>query len=384
MNIINKELIRDLQSKKGSPCISLYMPTHRNHPDNLQDPIRFQNLTKQLKESLLKKYSAIEINKLLEPFETLRENADFWNHTYDGIAVFSSFDYFKVYNLPVYVKELVIAADSFHTKPIRNYLQTIDHYHILGLSNYDIRFFEGNRYSISEITLPDDFPKNITEALGEELTEKHRTVASYGGVGRQSTSMHHGHGAKKDEIDKDSERFFRVIANNIYEKYSKKETLPLILAALPEHHNLFYKVNKNPYLITNGIMVNPSSVSEEKLINLAWKAFEPEYLIKLKDLTEKFEIALANNLGSDNVYIVAEAANAGKVEMLLLEANLIIPGKLSANGKSIETNGDLNNPDIDDVLDDIGELVTKTGGEVFILPKNKMPVKTGLAAIFRY
>jgi hypothetical protein len=35
-------------------------------------------------------------------------------------------------------------------------------------------------------------------------------------------------------------------------------------------------------------------------------------------------------------------------------------------------------------VDDMGELVIKMGGQVMVLPKDKMPSETGLAAIFRY
>jgi len=384
MNILTKEIIKDLQSKEGSPCISLYMPTHRSHPENLQDPIRFQNLTKELKASLLKKFSAIEVNTLIEPYEALSANSEFWNHTYEGIAIFSSNHLFMEFNLQVPVQEMVISADSFHTKPVRDYLQSMDRYHILGLSNEEARLFEGNRHSLSEIELPADFPKKITEALGEELTEKHTTVASYGGVGSQSSSMHHGHGAKKDEVDTDAEKFFRVIANNVHETYSKPAALPLILAALPEHHNLFRKVNKNPFLIESGITVNPSSVPPEKLKDLAWEVFEPEYIARIKKMTGKYESAKANDLGSDSIDKVARAAKDGRVDTVFLETDLIIPGKLSINGKGNIKKGNMDNPDVDDVLDDIAELVAQMGGEVVMLPKEKMPSQTGLAAIFRF
>jgi hypothetical protein len=66
--------------------------------------------------------------------------------------------------------------------------------------------------------------------------------------------MHHGHGSKKDEVDKDAERFFRVIAGTIYENYSKPTGWPLILAALPEHHSLFQKLSKNPLLLQKALM----------------------------------------------------------------------------------------------------------------------------------
>lgn len=37
------------------PCLSLYQPTHRHHPENLQDPIRFRNLVKAMEASLQQK-----------------------------------------------------------------------------------------------------------------------------------------------------------------------------------------------------------------------------------------------------------------------------------------------------------------------------------------
>jgi hypothetical protein len=36
---------------------------------------------------------------------------------------------------------------------------------------------------------------------------------------------------------------------------------------------------------------------------------------------------------------------------------------------------------VDDLLDDLGELVTKMGGKVMIIPHEKMPTKTGVAAL---
>ena len=141
--------------------------------------------------------------------------------------------------MPIEVQELAVVADVFNTKPLRQYLQSADRYHVLGLSLHEIRLFEGNRHSLVEVDLPSDFPRTIVEALGDELTEKHTTVASYGGTGAESSDMHHGHGGKKDEVDKDAERFFNIIAGTIHEKYSKPSGLPLILAALPEHHSLF-------------------------------------------------------------------------------------------------------------------------------------------------
>jgi hypothetical protein len=68
MKLLTKELIQELLSTEQNPCFSLYMPTHRTHPENQQDPIRFKNLVRQMEESLLQKYSAAEVKEYLEPF----------------------------------------------------------------------------------------------------------------------------------------------------------------------------------------------------------------------------------------------------------------------------------------------------------------------------
>jgi hypothetical protein len=45
---------------------------------------------------------------------------------------------------------------------------------------------------------------------------------------------------------------------------------------------------------------------------------------------------------------------------------------------------DLDNPEIDDILDDLGELVVNQGGNVVVVPQLNMPTDTGVAAIYRY
>jgi hypothetical protein len=384
MKLPTKELIQELLSADQAPCLSLYMPTHQNHPENLQDIILFKNLVRQMEESLMQKYSSGEVQKHLDPLKTLVDNNDIWYHTLDGLAVFSAEGIFEVIRLNKSVEELAIVADSFHTKPLRQYLQSVDHFHVLCLTLHDIRLFEGNRHSLTEVELTADTPKTITEALGDELTDKHSTIASYGGVGGESTSMHHGHGGYKEESEKDAERFFRVVANAIYVHFSKPSGWPLILAALPEHHNLFQKVSKNPLLLPKGIAINPSSVSPDQLAKMAWEIMEPEYNLKLDSLVERFEQARANGKGSDDYKDVAVAAVEGRVDTLLVEADRIIAVRVTNLVTGNTQKKDLSNPKVDDLLDDMGELVIKMGGQLMVLPTGKMPSETGLAAIFRY
>jgi len=215
MNLLSNDMMPELLSINTGTCMSLYMPTHRTHPDNLQDSILFKNLVKKLEQSLLQKYSASETTTLLKPFVELENNNEFWRHTLDGLAVLSTPDMFKTIYLPVSTEELAVVAESFHTKPLRKYLQSLEHYNLLGLSLHDYHIYEGNRHSLTELVLAPGIPKNIEEVLGYELTDKHSTVASYGGVGSGSHSMHHGHGGKAEEVNIDAEKFFRFVAKQL-------------------------------------------------------------------------------------------------------------------------------------------------------------------------
>ena len=383
MELLNNKIVDELKSVEKSSCLSLYMPTHRSHPDNLQDAIKYKNLLKELEESLRHHHFQGDAEELLAPFEELLNDGHFWNHTLNGLAIFGTTDFFKVVGVPVTLNELVVVANSFHLKPLKKYLQSADRYQVLGLSLHDFQLYEGNRHSISQVELPEDFPDTIKEALGAELTEEHLTVASYGGVSGTQGNMVHGHGSRKDELDVDAERFFRAAADVVYEQLSKPSGLPLVLAALPEHHNLFQKVNKNPFLLKDGITVNPKSVHDDKFVKLAWQVMEVDYIQRLSALANTFEEARSKDKGSDDISEVAKAAAESRVDVLLLEADRVIPGKLNEETGNIEK-GNLEHPEVDDLLDDIGELVSARGGKVVVVPTGMMPAKTGLASTYRF
>jgi hypothetical protein len=60
-------------------------------------------------------------------------------NTSDGLAVLD-IDMFKTISLPVAIEELTVVSNSFHTKPLRRYLQSVERYNVLGLSYMIIKF----------------------------------------------------------------------------------------------------------------------------------------------------------------------------------------------------------------------------------------------------
>jgi len=373
------------------PCISLYQPTHRRHPDNQQDPIRFRNLVKELQSSLLQTQTPERTEELLSPFRALASDEEFWKTTREGLAVFGAQGVFRTYKLQRPVDEIAVVAESFHLKPLTRLIQSSLRYQILALSRKSVQLYTGDRDTLDEIVLSPKVPRSIEEALGTELTAAYSGIGTAGtfgpgsgrGQGHGQGGTHHGQGGRSEEVEKDDERYFREVDRAILEHNGSPSSLPLILATLPEHREMFHRVSHNPRLLSHGIDASPPSVSLDALRTMAWAVVEPFYQQQLEGQLDHFKSASAHGRGDHVLATVATAVATGRVATLFVDAERVIPGRVdSATGHIILA--DMARPDVDDVLDDLAALARHRGGKVFIVSKDQCPSDTGVAAIYRY
>ena len=369
--------LRALLAPHRPPCISLYEPTHRSYPASSQeDPVRYRDLLHRAEESLRERYPAREIQPVVRKLEQFASDTDFWIQAVSGLAIFGSADDLKIFKLQQPVPELLSVADRFQIKPLIRSIQRDGRYQVLALTLTEAKLYEGTRDTLDPVDLA-GVPATIVEALGPHLTEPHSKVTrGHGGGAGGKTPMHHGQGGRKDERPLDRERFFRVIDREVMDRASKVSHLPLVLAALPEHQTHFRALSHNPFLVATGIAVNPASLTPGELRDAAWKAIDPYFEKRLSALLDAYGAASGHGRGSDQLQEIAAALAEGRVGTLLLEADRRIPGSAGADGRG--------NPEDSDALDDLAEAALSTGAEVIVLPPDRMPSKTGAAAVFRY
>lgn len=384
MATLTEKQLGALRGYQEGPVFSVYMPTHRTHPDNAQDSDVFKKLVEQF-EPIKTEYARDRgIQNIFSKFEALVDNYRFWQHTKEGLAVFATRDAFDVYRLPVQVQPLAIVADSAHTKPLLKYLQSSDRYHILVLSTNTAQLFEGNRYQLDEIDLSqEDVPESMMDALDHELRDLHATLAAYHTTTGEKWEVAQNHGLRKTDVDNDIEQFFRAVDRGVAVRYSLPTRLPLILASLPEHQYLFRRVSRNNQLLEEGIKINAAALSDEALREAAWQVFEPYYHKRLNNIIGQYRHATTKQLGSDQLDEIVKDVFDGKVATLLLEENRIVHGQIIDRDHVQYYSDNMDNA-VDDVLDDLAELALRHGGEVWVLPKEKMPSETGAASINRF
>jgi hypothetical protein len=128
---------------------------------------------------------------------------------------------------------------------------------------------------------------------------------------------------------------------------------------------------------------DPGSLTTEQLRAEVWRVAEPTYLARLAGLIDDYRTASARGLAASEVNEVAQAAAASRIGTLLVEADRVIAGQFDPTTGEIR-HGRLADPGVDDVIDDLAEFVLRTGGEVVVVPRDRMPTKTGLTATFRH
>jgi len=385
--LLDRETLTNLLARRDGPCLSVYQPTHRSFPERQQDPIRFKHLVRQLEDALKQQGHTEQASALLEPFYALIDNNDFWNHNLDGLAAFGAKDYFQIYRLQRSVPEMAVANSRMHLKPLMRIAQSADRFQILCLSRDSVRLFEGNRDALDEVRLHEAVPKTLADALGSDLTEKGQSgfPQGYSRASERGDPMQveAGGSGKQAEIDRDRDRYFREVDRTILEHHSKPSGLPLILAALPEQQPHFRRLSHNPNLLPEGIEMGLHALSIEELRSKSWMVMQQRYLKRLEGLLNQFGASHGQGLASDHLEDIGQATRQGRVATLLVEAERQIPGHVDKNDGTATpaSKDDVNTPDL---LDELTIWTLEQGGEVVVVPTERMPTGTGAAAIYRF
>lgn len=379
------EIVKDFPNEfifeEGYPCISIYQNTHRRSPDNIEDGTAFKNSLFKIEDNLKKRFEQEEIDALMKPLYDLLNDHSFWNKTLDGIAVLANKDKCIVYVLPHEVDTITEIGDSFAIKPLIRVFQSAGNYHLLGLNKDSFSLYNANRYSIEEVERNPDIFKSIKDALGDQHTD---AFLNYGlRSGSSGGAVFHGQGGKSEEGQKDLEKYFRYVDKAVFDNFSSKDKLPVILFGLAHNSGEFHKISTNPYLMKDGVAGSWEKLDLNRLKEEAWKVMLPIYEAKTQALLDEFEQAGANSLGSRDLEEVAQAAVEKRIKTLLVEADVEFPGHLDLSNGTVSYERD-DNISYNDLIETIVKLVLKAQGTVVVLPKEKMPTESGLAAIYRF
>ena len=401
---LSLEAVRTLLDPTVVPCLSLYLPTHRNVPDNTVDLPTFRRLVDDLDAALEAAHPRHEIERLLAPFRRLAGDADFWRHTRDGLAVLGSGGSARVFLLQRPVAPLAVVGRRYHLLPLVQLAAASGRCHVLAVTSREARLFEGTIWHdpggtvlgrldpVTLVPLPGHAPRESlvrADVIDAEQFQPHRVERGLGPRGKAGpTAVHGGAGGKQDDVDADTEIFLRHIDTVVIDQASRPLGLPLVLVAGPRVAATFRGLSRNALVLEATVPTDPHLMSPAELAAAVAGVFAAAATARVAHEIDHFRQARDHDLAAGDLSDVGRAAVAGRVATLLVEAGRAEPGRFDRRTGAVEF--DAAPPtagrqfDREDVVGAVAETVLAHGGTIVAVPRIEMPTESGVAAIYRY
>jgi hypothetical protein len=338
------------------------MKTHRRFPESRQDPIHLKTLIAQAEAQVEARLGKREGNGLLDPLHRLLEDGDLWESSLDGLAAFVSPSFAAAYRIPMPVADAVVVSDTFHTKPLFQFLRANTRYYALAISQNSVSLYQGSSYGAGSVNLR-ALPTGLTEALGVSgLDEDQR-----------------GQEERKDTLLK----FFRAIDKGLHD-YLRDERTPLLLAAVKYYHPIYREANTYPNLLEQGLDGNFDRVNGDAIHAGAWPIVSRDLDRRVAEWVDRYRSLTAKGLAIDGIVPVAEATVQGRVRCILASQDASVWGRFDRATGSVQLHDGPTGRDDADLVDDICEEAWKRGAEVYVLPRPSLPTPNPIAAVLRF
>ena len=385
MDKIDAGMLDRLMKKRGEPCISLYLPTHRKGKEVEQNSIRFKNLLQETAKILNRKgHRDKEIRKLLMPCEKMLCDPFFWRHQDDGLVVFIAPAECLHFRLPIRFREITHVSRHFYIKPLMPILSQDRQFYILALDLKHVRFFRGSFFEISEMELA-GVPVGLDDFL--RLTDTERRLQFHtktgGGPGRRG-AIYHGHGDGSDDAEhkKSIARFFQQVDAAVTELIRDAKGY-LVLAGVEYLLPLYREVSSLPCLIESGVTVNPGDLSREELHHRAWEVLMPIARREESRAIDQYRRSYGTGKASDDLGEILKAAETNKIEILFVRLGA---EKWGTYYPGDETPIFCRQPGEKDeeLLNLTAIKAYRQGAQVIVSDAAGMPSEAPIAAVFRY
>jgi hypothetical protein len=358
------------------------MPAHRAGRETEQDPIRFKNLLRQAEERLLTKdMRAAQVRDLLKAPQRLLQDQAFWRHQSDGLAVFFSEDIFHFFRLPIEFAELAVISDRFHVKPLLPLLTSDGAFHILAISQNQLRLLEGTRHTVDEIDL-ENVPETLSETFPDGFPGKQLQfhTGTPSGSGNRA-AVFHGHDISND-IKNRIRQWFRTIDKQVGGLLSVAQS-PLVLAGVDTLFPLYKEVNTYPHLMDEGVPGNPEGMKPEDLHQMAWAIVEPAFKKEREAGAARYRQLAGTGQTTADVTEAVLAAHHGRIEVLFVAVGVQVWGRFDPGKDRVDVHKSPE-PGDEDLLDLSAIQTLLKGGAVFAVSPEEVPDQTLIAAVLRY
>jgi len=276
--MINQDKLNTILKHDSFPAVSIFIPTMITG-DYEVNRIRWKNQLSEVYKKL--EEHGIEKTSFLKQADDLTEDANFWANQSSGLAGYFSEDTSEIINLLEAPQEYNVVSNSFVASPILLSKSNKQRVFLLALSQNNVRFFEAVNSGIFPVKIDDLVPENIDTALNLDIQKEtlHPT-----GQGLSNTKHY------KDKSSLRIQQYLKMIDEGLW-TLLEGEKVPLVIAAVEEHHSAYRNISRYKYISAHMLMGNTDTMSPSELR----LQLEPVF----KDLHDQEHASISKKLNQD-------------------------------------------------------------------------------------
>lgn len=241
---------------------------------------------------------------------------------------------------------------------------------LLVLQRDRIALFHHNGETLLPVELPEDAPRTLVEALGEEQGGPQLNSIRQG----SSQVSYHGHGDKSAEQTTDTKRYFQQVDAYLIQN----RDFPLALWGLPQNIALFRSLSRNPNLSQVELALSPNELGPDVMARVAVTLTSDFDSATRHDLLAQISTARDRKCLVTDLEAITHAVAVHAVDRLLIQIGARVKGQIVSGELTTESLKAQHN----NVLNDLAIEVVAQGGTVSLLPKPQLPESA--VAITRY
>ena len=385
--VLTNDRFSELANYKAECAVSLFIPRHRGGVEvNEQfDRIGFKSILntveQQLRERGLKKEV---IQNLLKPGFDLIKEEDFWKNQAEGLAVFIANGFFKFIKMPATPEQQIVIESTFYVTPLIPILTTNEYFYLLVISKQTAKLFRANAFGMYAV--PVEVPQGIEEV--KRIYGSDASTYRSGDSGRraQATSIPgqtHGSGGGNPDGKDNLATYFEAVDDILWEKVFNKENVPLLLAGVEYEIPIYKSVCNYHNVWDQALTGSREHQTIPVLYHDAKELMKPYFEQKQIKALESFGNKSATQLTSSIVSDVIPAAYYGRIAQLFVCKNCELWGTFDEMSSELQLH-DMQMETSEHLIDNAVVKTLATGGEVFLLNRDQMPMGSEIAAIMRY
>ncbi len=385
--VLTKDRFAELANYKADCTVSLYIPTHRAGVEVNEhfDRVGFKSILNTVEQQLNQKgYSQQIIQDLLKPGYDLIHDETFWTTLSDGLAVFISNGFFKYIKMPATTEQKIVIEPTFYVTPLIPVMTSNEYFYLLVISKQTAKLFKADLFGMQIV--PVKVPQGVDEV--KRLADPDSLVNRHGDSGRRGNAaalsgQAHGAGEGNPDAKENLATYFEAVDDLLWKEVFNKENAPLVLAGVEYEIPIYKSVCDYHNVWEHALTGSREHQTTDVLYQDAKALMQPYFEQKLNKALDRYGNKSATELTSSIVEDVIPAAYYGRVSHLFVCKGYHSWGSFDEMANEIKLH-ETQNAESEDLIDNAVVKTLATGGEVFLLDKEKMPAGSMVAALMRY